>query len=95
VELRVGSSIRGLDGLKTFGGNYLEGCVCFVELPLLNTGQRQKAERKRLLRRYLPNRKVSSRLFDLESGVKVFRNSSPCLKAGVSSRCLYDLSHLR
>lgn len=87
-ELRVGSRIRGLDDLETFSGNYLESRVRFMELPPLNTGQRQKVKLKRLLRRYLLDREMSPRLFDRESDVKISRNSSPCLKAGVSLQYL-------
>ncbi len=90
VELRVGSRIRRLDDLETFSGNRLESCVCFMELPLLNTGQSQKVKLKRLLRRYPPDRETSPRLFDLERDVKISRNSSPCLKVEVSLRCLDD-----
>jgi len=86
VELRVGLRILGLDGLKTFGGNCLESRVRFMELSLLNTSRRQKVKLKRLLRRYRPKRKTLSKLFNWERYAKAFRNSSPCLKAGVSLR---------
>lgn len=86
VELRVGSRIRGVDGSEAFSGNCLESRVRFMKLSLLNASQRQKVELKRLLRRYPPKRKVLSELFYWERYAKAFRNSSPCLKAGVSLR---------
>jgi len=86
MENRIGSRGCGVNGLETFGGNCLESYACFVEFPLLSTGQRQNVELKRLLRRCLPGRKMLPQLFNSESGVKVFRNSSPCLKAGISLR---------
>jgi len=67
-----------------FGG--LEGCIGFTELLLLKMRQRCKVEFQYLLRRYLPVGKIFPQPFNVESYVELFRNSSPCLKAGVSLR---------
>jgi len=67
-----------------FGG--LEGCIGFTELLLFKMRQRCKVEFQYLLRRYLPVGKIFPQPFNVESFVELFRNSSPCLKAGVSLR---------
>jgi len=48
--------------------------------------QWQNIELRCLLRRFLPIGKMFSRIFNVERYAKTLRNSSPCLKAGVSSQ---------
>jgi hypothetical protein len=76
----------GQNHAEASGSDFLESRVGFMQLLLLESRQWHKVQRKRLLHRYLPNREMLSRLVEVESSAKVFRNSSPCLKAGVSLR---------
>jgi len=86
VEMSVGSRLRGFDCFKGGCSDLLEADVCASELLLFNICERQYVELQRLFRRYLPSRETSSQLFNVESYVKVFRNSSPWLEPRVSLR---------
>jgi len=86
VELRVGSRLGGFDGFKSVGGDCMECGVCARKLVEFAFRQWQNVKLQCLLRRYLPTEKICLPLFGVESYVKVSRNSSPCLKAGVSLR---------
>ena len=86
VQLRIGSRFGGFDGFKSVGGDCMECGVCVRKLVDLAFRQWQNVELQRLLRRYLPTGKTFSQPFNVESRGKVLRNSSPCLKAGVSLR---------
>jgi hypothetical protein len=86
VQFRVRPRFRGQYRLERRGRDLLEDFVGFTELSPLKIGQVCKVELQYLLRRYLPDREMLSQLLELESSAKVFGDSSPCLKAGVSLR---------
>ena len=86
VQCGVCVWLGDLYSLECEGRDPFEGCIGFTELLLLKMRQRCKVELQCLLRRYLPNREMLSQLLELESSAEVFRNSSPCLKTGVSLR---------
>jgi hypothetical protein len=64
--------------------------VGFTERTLLRVCERQKVQLQRLLHRYVPDRKTSTQLLDLESDVKVFHNSSPESIRGFPCGSLYE-----
>jgi len=86
VELRVGSRLGRLDGFKGVGGDCMERGVRARKLVDLAFREWQNIELQRLFRHYRPTEKMLAQSFNVESCGKVLRNSSPCLKAGVSLR---------
>ena len=64
----------------------MERGVCVRKLVHLAFRQWQNIELQCLFRRYLRTGKISAQSLNAESCGKVLRNSSPCLKAGVSLR---------
>jgi hypothetical protein len=86
VELSVAVGLLTFNRVKCGCCNSLEDAVRVLEFTVLAIRERQKVELQYLLRRYLPKGKISTQPLKVGSCVKLLRNSSPCLKAGVSSR---------
>jgi hypothetical protein len=84
VQSIVGSRLLALNRLRRGCREFLEDGLCLLEFALFGIRERQKSELQCLLRRDLPSREMLSELLEVESSAEVFRNSSPCLKAGVS-----------